>query len=79
MLKITGQREAAPDSLSLILKGRLIGPWVEELNSYWCQMSLNQQNGAVIDLTGVTFIEVTARRSWPSCGNKAQNSTRQVV
>ena len=57
MLKITGQRDAAPDSMSLILEGKLAGPWVEELNSYWCQMPLNQRSCTVIDLTGVTFID----------------------
>lgn len=42
MLKITGQRDAALDSMSLRLEGTLVGPWVEELNSYWRQMSVNQ-------------------------------------
>lgn len=61
MLKITGQRDAAPDSMSLILEGRLAGPWVEELNSYWCQMSLNQRSCTVVDLTGVTFIDANGK------------------
>ena len=57
MLRITGQQDAARDSMSLILEGRLAGPWVEELNSYWHQMSVDQQRHTVIDLTGVTFID----------------------
>ena len=61
MLKITGQRDAASDSMSLLLEGRLVGPWVEELNSYWSQISGNQQSGAVIDLTGVTFIDANGK------------------
>ena len=61
MLKITGQQDAAPDSMSLILEGRLAGPWVEELNSYWHQMSVDQQSHTVIDLTGVTFIDATGK------------------
>ena len=61
MLKITGQQDAAPDSMSLILEGRLAGPWVEELNSYWHQMSVNQQSHTVIDLTGVTFIDAPGK------------------
>lgn len=61
MLKITGQRDAASDSMSLILEGRLAGPWVEELNSYWHQMSVNQQNCTMIDLTGVTFIDTNGK------------------
>ena len=61
MLKITGQRGAASDSMLLMLEGRLVGPWVEELNSYWRQMSVNQQSCAVIDLTGVTFIDANGK------------------
>ena len=61
MLKITGQRDAAPGSMSLKLEGRLVGPWVEELHSYWRQMSVNQQSCTVIDLTGVTFIDANGK------------------
>lgn len=61
MLKITGRGDAAPDSMSLVLEGKLAGPWVEELNSYWSQISRNQQSGAVIDLTGVTFIDADGK------------------
>lgn len=61
MLKITGQQDAAPDSMSLILEGRLAGPWVEELNSYWRQISVNQQSRTVIDLSGVTFIDTNGK------------------
>jgi hypothetical protein len=61
MLKITGQKDAVPASMSIILEGRLAGPWVEELNSYWCQFSGTQQHGAVIDLTGVTFIDANGK------------------
>ena len=61
MLKITGQRGAASDSMSLILEGRLAGPWVEELKSYWRQMSVNQQSGTMIDLTSVTFIDADGK------------------
>ncbi len=61
MLKITGQRDAAPDSLSRRLEGRLGGPWVEALNSYGCQRSLNQQRCPVADLTGVTFMDADGK------------------
>ncbi len=61
MLKITGQKDAVLDSMSIILEGRLAGPWVEELNAYWCQISGNRQHGAVIDLTGVTFIDADGK------------------
>ena len=61
MLKITGQRDAALGHPSLILEGRLAGPWVVELNSCWRQISETQQHGAVIDLTGVTFIDANGK------------------
>jgi anti-anti-sigma regulatory factor len=61
MLKITGKKDAVPASMLIILEGRLAGPWVEELHSYWRQISGNQQSGAVIDLTGVTFIDANGK------------------
>jgi ABC-type transporter Mla MlaB component len=61
MLKITGQRDAALGSMSLILEGRLAGPWVEELNSYWREMLVNKPNCTMIDLTGVTFIDANGK------------------
>lgn len=61
MLKITGQKNAAPASMSIILEGKLAGPWVEELKSYWRQLSGNQQSDAVIDLTGVTYIDADGK------------------
>jgi anti-anti-sigma regulatory factor len=44
-----------------MLEGRLAGPWVEELHSYWRQMAANSQGGAVVDLTGVTFIDANGK------------------
>jgi anti-anti-sigma regulatory factor len=61
MLKITEKKDAVPASMSIILEGRLAGPWVEELSSYWRQIFGNQQRGAVVDLTGVTFIDAEGK------------------
>jgi anti-anti-sigma regulatory factor len=61
MFKITEKKDPVPASMSIILEGRLAGPWVEELHSYWRQISGNQQSGAVIDLTGVTFIDANGK------------------
>jgi len=61
MLKITEKKEAVPASMSIILEGRLAGPWVEELSSYWRQIAGNQQSGVVLDLTGVTFIDACGK------------------
>lgn len=61
MLKITEQRGATKTSLSLVLEGRLAGPWVEELDSSWRKLTENQRGSAVIDLSGVTFIDAEGK------------------
>jgi hypothetical protein len=33
-----------------------MGPWVQELDRCWRELSSDQQRGAVVDLAGVTFI-----------------------
>jgi hypothetical protein len=43
------------------LEGRLIGPWVEELRRYWRQVLASSGSGFVVDLTGITFIDGTAK------------------
>ncbi|MGE0468766.1 MAG: hypothetical protein AB7L09_08365 [Nitrospira sp.] len=63
MLKITEQQDAESGALSLILEGRLSGPWVEDLNAYCHKMSEDQKpcKVKVIDLTGVTFIDAVGK------------------
>jgi anti-anti-sigma regulatory factor len=61
LLKITEQRGIEPESLSLLIEGRLAGPWVEELNGYCRKMSEAHQHCTVIDLTGVTFIDANGK------------------
>jgi len=61
MLKITQHRDAESKSMSLILEGRLGGPWVEELDTCWRQMAANSPGGAVVDLTGVTFVDAEGK------------------
>jgi len=61
LFKITGQRGPEKDSISLILEGRLAGPWVEELDIFWCKLTGSQRENPVIDLSGVTFIDATGK------------------
>ena len=61
MLKITPQQDATVSSVSLVVEGRLAGPWVEELNAYCRKMSEEHQHCSVIDLTGVTFIDAMGK------------------
>ncbi len=57
MLKITSQRDAALQGVSLVIEGRLAGPWVEELDAYCRKMFEDDHHCAVLDLTGVTFVD----------------------
>lgn len=61
MLKITGQRDAVSQGISLVLEGRLAGPWVEELDAYCRALSEHHQHCARIDLGGVTFIDTDGK------------------
>lgn len=61
MLKITSQRDGASDGVSLIIEGRLAGPWAEELRTYCRRTFDNQQRCTRIDLTDVTFIDADGK------------------
>jgi anti-anti-sigma regulatory factor len=66
MLKITTRLEAG--SITLIVEGRVAGPWVKELQDCWNHIPGQRQRGTFIDLTGVTFIDQFGqellRRMW---------------
>ena len=55
MLKIT--RHISTGSRHLTLEGRLIGPWVYELEQAWNGIKQSEGGTIVVDLTGITFIE----------------------
>ncbi|MDF0642578.1 MAG: hypothetical protein P0111_01000 [Nitrospira sp.] len=57
MLKITEQTGEGTGSMSLLLEGRLAGPWVEEVDSYWRRLDEHQRRRTVINLGGVTFVD----------------------
>lgn len=57
MLKITSQQDPVRQGMSLVIEGRLAGPWVEELRVACRRVTENQQCCVRIDLTGVTFID----------------------
>ena len=56
MLKIT--THVSDDSTRITLEGRLVGPWIEELERCWHE---SEQSAAgrrlIVDLTGVTFVQ----------------------
>jgi len=60
MLKITKQR-GAEDSWTLVLEGRLAGPWVEELQASWHALPENEHNRVIIQLADVTYIDADGK------------------
>lgn len=61
MLKITNHHDPVRQVRSLIIEGRLAGPWVEELRTY-CRRTFDDQPQCIqIDLTGVTFIDADGK------------------
>lgn len=54
MLKIASFRRQ--DSTRLTVEGRLIGPWVKELEQEWQSVKQSGESLSVVDLTGVTYI-----------------------
>jgi ABC-type transporter Mla MlaB component len=60
MLRITnGTRREGP---TLVLEGRLTGPWVDELARCWKALTATRDARSVnVDLDGVTFIDAGGR------------------
>ena len=61
MLKITQHRDAASESVSFFVEGRLAGPWVEELRKCWRRRVATPSSRTIIDLTGVTFVDADGK------------------
>ncbi len=61
MFKITGRQDPTQQGVSLVVEGRLAGAWVEELRTYCREVSANRQQCAIIDLTGVTFVDAEGK------------------
>jgi ABC-type transporter Mla MlaB component len=60
MLKITTRRDAA--STTFVLEGRLVRPWVQEMEHCWRAALVSQQVQTVrVDLTAVTFIDAAGK------------------
>lgn len=54
MLRISVERQA--DTLSLVLEGRLVGPWVDELRRVSRELSVNGAS-VTVDLCGLTAMD----------------------
>jgi hypothetical protein len=56
MLKITTHR--SDDSTRITLEGRLVGPWIKEVEQCWRESEQSATGRRlIVDLTGVTFVE----------------------
>ncbi len=60
MLRITVT--TLPDHTTLVLEGRLCGPWVAELASCWRDLIATRDAHSIrIDLDGVTFVDAAGK------------------
>jgi hypothetical protein len=60
MLRITNTMSA--ERVTVVLEGRLAGPWVEELARCWAALTTNHDAGSIcLQLDGVTFIDVAGK------------------
>jgi hypothetical protein len=53
MLRITEQRQPAGKSATLVVEGRLAGPWVDELRA----SAAPHQNSLALDLGGLSYAD----------------------
>jgi len=61
LFKITEQQDPTQQGRSLVVEGRLVGSWVDELRAYCRCMRDEQRPCRRIDLTGVTFIDADGK------------------
>jgi anti-anti-sigma regulatory factor len=59
MLKISVLPDGA--GAKLLLEGRLVGPWVEELDRCWRELAGAPEEHLLLDLTGVTFVDAPGK------------------
>jgi len=60
MLRITNTM--SPERATVVLEGRLAGPWVDELARCWAALTTTHDAGSIcVQLDGVTFIDVAGR------------------
>ena len=60
MVRIT--TETTEESTVLKVEGRLVPPWVEELENCWRRIEGKRRNAVVLDLRSVTFAGMEAKQ-----------------
>jgi len=69
MLRITVERNSKTATLKLA--GRLVGPWIEELDRSWNEVNVQTlTDGVLLDLCDVTFVAPEGRRQLKSMCEK---------
>jgi len=56
VLRISVREESDAENVVLVLEGRVIGPWVEELRAT-CAPHLKDRRSLILDLAGVSFAD----------------------
>jgi hypothetical protein len=59
ILRISVQE--SPAAVTLLLEGRLTGPWIEEVERAWSALAEESRRRRVVDLSGVTFVAAEAK------------------
>ena len=59
MLRISEQSNQDPDARTLVVEGRAVGPWVEELASA-ARAALAKASHLIVDLQHVSFLDPQA-------------------
>jgi ABC-type transporter Mla MlaB component len=60
MLRITNTTRA--EGVTLVLEGRLAGPWVDELARFWKGLTTPHDSRSIcVQLDGVTFIDAAGK------------------
>jgi hypothetical protein len=60
MLRITDTTR--PEGLTIVLEGRLAGPWVDELARHWKALTATRDAGSIcVQLDAVSFIDTRGR------------------
>jgi ABC-type transporter Mla MlaB component len=49
------------DSITFLLEGKLVGPWVTELRDCWQRTPPDSKHEVQIDLRGVTYVDAAGR------------------
>ena len=61
MLRVTIQE--SPKAVTLILEGRLTGPWIGEVERAWsAAVDTTSDRKLVVDLAGITFVEEEGKK-----------------